>query len=411
MRILHLNTFDHAGGAARAAYWLHSGLRKNNIESTMLVQHKTDSEQAIVTKTGRMEIFLKDIRWIFDGLPLLLYPGRDLTHWSTGWFPHHLSNYIKKLNPDIIHFHWICRGLTSITEVGRIASLGIPVVWTLHDSWAFTGGCHVPGNCLQYQSGCGTCPQLSSQRPHDLSWLTLAQKKRKWKNSNLVVVTPSKWLSGCAKQSSLFANNRILTIPNGIDTHVFSPIDKETARSVLRLPKSNKTKILCGAINAYGDPNKGFQLLQQAVNNLVRDGWQEKIELIIFGESKSSNTLDIPVETHYLGLLHDNETLRLAYSAADLFVIPSLQENLSNSILESLACKTPVVAFNAGGTPDIINHGENGYLAIPYDIEDLTQCIKQACTEKKEPSLSTQFTQETAVNKHLALYRELNENR
>lgn len=407
MRILHINTFDHAGGAARAAYWLHSGLRKKNIDSMMLVQHKTDGERAIVSKPGRMEILLKDIRWIFDGLPLLFYPKREVTHWSTGCVPHRLKKFIKEINPDIIHLHWICRGHTSIAEIGRICSLGCPVVWTLHDSWAFTGGCHVPGDCKQYQTGCGQCPQLSSHRSNDLSSLTLGYKKKKWKKSNLVLTAPSKWLAECTKQSLLFANSHIVTIPNGIDTDVFSPVDKELARSVLRLSDSNKTKILCGAINAYGDPNKGFHLLQQAINSLVQDGWQEKIELIIFGESESPATQTLPVDTHYLGVLHDNETLRLAYSAADLFVIPSLQENLPNSILESLACNTPVVAFNAGGIPDIIHHGENGYLAIPYDAVDLANCIKQASTFTHEVILNERFIQESSVNKYLSLYKDL----
>lgn len=409
MRILHLNTFDHAGGAARAAYWLHSGLKKAGNDSMMLVQHKTTGEAAIVPETGRLAMLLKEIRWIIDGLPLCFYPKREVTHWSTGWFPHNLRRYINEIDPDIIHLHWICRGFASLNEIGRLCSLGRPIVWTLHDSWAFTGGCHIPGDCHRYQADCGTCPQLASDKHRDLSWRTLSRKKRRWKHNDLTVVTPSKWLTSCVKQSSLFTKNRISTIPNGIDTEKFRPVEKKTARSLLQIPDNGKFKILCGGINAHGDPNKGLHLLLQAIELLIRDGWQNRIELIIYGESEPSKTYAPQVGTQYLGVLHDNETLRLAYSAADLFVLPSIQENLPNSIIESIACETPVVAFAAGGIPDIVKPGYNGFLAEPFDVKDLGHCIQLAAAGNHipVPVLDSCFTQVESVNQYLSLYREL----
>lgn len=407
MRILHINTFDHAGGAARAAFWLHSGLKKTGIESMMIVQHKSTGESAIVSKPGRMEMLLKDIRWIFDGLPLLRYPDRNVTHWSTGCFPNRLSTLIDSIDPDIIHLHWICRGLVPISEIGRICSSGRPVVWTLHDSWAFTGGCHVPGECKEYRSACGRCPQLVSNKSRDLSSKTLAKKAKKWKHNNIVVVSPSNWLADCARQSALFSANRVEVIPNGIDMQLYNPVDKKVARSILQLPDSPKKQILCGGINTHADPNKGFSMLKKALTHLINNGWQDKIEVIVYGESGLPDSDSLPVTTHFLGTLNDDVSLRLAYSAADLFVLPSLQENLPNSILESLACQTPVVAFAVSGIPDIFGYVETPFLAKPFETEDFADCITRALTDDRKPSLDRRFTQPASVAQYQSLYLEL----
>ncbi|MBM9538195.1 glycosyltransferase family 4 protein [Desulfobulbus alkaliphilus] len=407
MRILHINTFDHAGGAARAAYWLHSGLRKAGHESLMLVQHKTGGEPAIVNKPGRSEMLLKDIRWLFDMLPLLVYRKRDLTHWTVGWPRNSLCGLINKLSPDIIHLHWICRGMMPIREIGRLFSLGPPVVWTFHDSWPFTGGCHVPGSCRQYKERCGNCPQLGSSSSLDLSRLTLAHKRRQWRKGTPVLVTPSQWLANCVQASSLFAHHRIVHLANGIDTDIFQPVEKHLARSILNIPETGKKLILCGAMNAYGDPNKGFHLFRESIKRLITLGWQQKVELLIFGESEPPPEHRLPLPTRYLGVLHDDVTLRLAYSAADLFIMPSLQENLPNSILESLACRTPVAAFAAGGIPELLQHSENGFLAQPFNVNDLAQGIIHLLSATPIPRLTDQFTQQYAVKEHQALYHEM----
>ncbi|MBE0654780.1 MAG: glycosyltransferase [Bacteroidales bacterium] len=407
MRILHINTFDHAGGAARAAQWLHSGLIGSGHDSIMLVQHKSASEQAIYTKPGRIEPILKDTRWFLDALPLVFYPQRTTTHWATGWLPNRITHIIRELNPDIVNLHWICRGFISINELSRVLALGYPVVWTIHDSWPFTGGCHVPGECVRYRQSCGLCPQLSSKHIHDLSWLTLFQKRRKWQKHDFVVVTPSKWLEVRAKKSSLFGDKRIVTIPNGIDFEAFSGIDKQLARLLLRLPDSGKVSFLCGGINAYNDPNKGLHLLHQAIELLVKEGLGNLIELVFYGESESSTKYSFPVATTYLGALHDNVTLRIAYSCADYFILPSLQENLPNSIIESLACGVPVIAFATGGIPEIIRDGHNGYLARAFDVEDLVRSIKCALKEPLKPFLDSRFFQTESVKCYLALYNEV----
>ena len=407
MRVLHINTFDIAGGAARAVNWLHTGLLEQNIDSSMLVQQASGKKKSIHAKQGRLELALKDIRWILDYLPLMLYRHRTTTHWSTGWFPNRIHKTVQAIDPDIIHLHWVCRGFLSIREIEKLCRLKRPILWTLHDSWPFTGGCHVPSSCLKYTTGCGACPQLHSKTVRDLSRFTFNQKNRRWNRHEMTIVTPSNWLADCARNSALFADKRIEVIPNGIDTAIYTYTSKETAREALHLPQNRKKKILCGAVNAHGDPNKGFNLLYQAIDQLGQSGWKDKIELIIFGESESMADHSLPVATHFLGHLHDDVTLRLAYSAADVFVIPSLQENLPNSILESLACGTPVVAFDACGIPDIIKHEHNGYLAKPFEVEDLAQGIVQVLNRELQGTLDNRFTQASCAKQYTALYKNL----
>ncbi len=407
MKILHINTTEKTGGAARAANWLHTGLQYSGVDSAMLVQQTTGNGKTLYSKQGGLELLSKEIRWILDYLPIMLYKNRVTTHWSTGWVPNSLRKIVQSISPDIIHLHWICRGFLSISELGGLCSLNKPVLWTLHDSWPFTGGCHVPGSCLNYSSGCGNCPQLGSKNKKDLSSFTLNRKKRCWSKHDITIVTPSNWLAGCAADSALFADNHIEVIANGIDTGIYSPVEKEAARTILLPNKNRKKKILCGAVNAHGDPNKGFKLLYQAIEQLSKTGWKDKIELIVFGESETMNSQPLPVNTQYIGHLHDDTTLRLAYSTADVFVIPSLQENLPNSILEALACGTPVVGFNAGGIPEIIEHNTNGYLVKPFDIDDLAKGIEHCLIAGLKGTLPDRFTQAYCTNQYITLYENL----
>lgn len=371
MRILMLNTFDVEGGAAKAAYRLHKGLLARGAESKMLVQHKTGGDDSVFvgnTAAFGVSAFLR--RYI-DAVPLMRYRSRKTFHWSTAWWPTDTVARVKAEKPDIVHLHWICWGFLSISDLARLPG---PVVWTLHDSWAFTGGCHVPGDCFNYQDRCGRCPQLSSTRVHDLSSHTLERKKKYWRNANLTIVTPSRWLGDCAKHSAVLGNRRIETIPNGIDTTVYRPIDKQLARQALRLPL-DKRLILFAAMHATSDPNKGADLLFQALRELGRDGWGDRAGIVVLGASPSDLPSDLGIPVTCLAFLRDDVSMVLAYSAADVTVVPSRQENLSNMVMESLACGTPAVGFRIGGVPELISHCLNGYIVEPFSTHDLAKGI------------------------------------
>jgi len=371
MKILFLNTNDISGGAAIAAYRLLKGLQQNSVQAQMLVQSKKSDDYSIISPGTKWQKAFTKVRPILDNIPVSLYKQRKKIIFSPAVLPENILKKIKEINPDIVHLHWIASGFIKIETLARIKK---PIIWTLHDMWAFTGGCHYDEECGKYINNCGHCPLLNSNKQNDLSYKTWRRKKKSWKNLDLTVVTPSSWLGECAKKSSLFHKTRVEVIPNGIDLNRFKPIDKNTAKDILCLPKDKKL-ILFGAISAGSDKRKGFSLLKEALKKYSSKE-NKDIELIIFGSSRRSGEEKMDFKTHYLGQLNDEISLALLYSAADVMIVPSIQDNLPNTVVESLACGTPVVAFGIGGIPDMVKHKENGYLAKPFDTTDLVNGIE-----------------------------------
>jgi glycosyltransferase involved in cell wall biosynthesis len=373
VKVLLLNTSDLDGGAARAAYRLHQGLVKAGVNSQMLVQKKIGNHPTIVGPISKIQKGLATIKPSLDIVPQMLYQKRDRprNYYSPQWLPDKIAPKIEQINPDVINIHWINGGYIQIETIGKFKK---PIVWTLHDMWAFTGGCHYTQDCDRYKKSCGSCPQLSSNSNWDLSRWVWQRKKRAWKNVNLIVVTPSKWLAECAKSSSLFSNLKIEVIPNGLDINKYKPIDKKIARNILGLSLDKKI-ILFGAINSTSSPRKGFNLLQNALQKLSQEQEQNKFELVIFGASEPAISPNFGFKTHYLDKLYDDISLYLIYSAADVFVLPSRQDNLPNTVMEALSCGTPCVGFNIGGMPELIEHQHNGYLAEPFNVFDLAKGI------------------------------------
>lgn len=368
---LLLNTSDIIGGAARAAYRLHQGLKNIGVDSQMLVQNKQSDDYSVIAPVSKLSKGIGKLTPTLDSIPLQIYPQRDRSTYSVQWLPDNLAAQVAQINPDVINLHWINGGYLKIET---IAKFNKPIVWTLHDMWAFTGGCHYNGDCMNYTNSCGTCPQLHSNKEKDLSRWIWQRKAKAWQNLNITIVTPSHWLAKCAASSSLLKDMRIEVIPNGLDAKQYKPIQKSVARSILGLPE-DKQLILFGAMSATSDPRKGFNFLQSALQNLSQSGWRERAELVVFGSSQPKNHPEIGFKLHYLGKLNDDISLSLVYAAADVFIAPSVQDNLPNTVMESLSCGTPCVAFDIGGMPDMIEHQQNGYLAKPFNLEDLARGI------------------------------------
>jgi glycosyltransferase involved in cell wall biosynthesis len=368
MKVLHLSTSDIKGGAARATYRLHQGLQQAGVESALLVQEKSSDDPRAIAPQLRLAQCAAASKVAFDALPLKLYPGRDRALFSLQWLPDQTLPKVRQFNPDVINLHWISAGFLNIRTLAR---LNRPLVWTLHDMWAMTGGCHYSGDCDRYRIGCGNCPHLGSQSSWDLSRWTWLRKANAWKNLNLTLVAPTQWMLNCARSSALFQQTRLEYIPHGLDSSVYRPLDRQSARAVLNLP-ADRFLILFGAIQATSDRRKGFHLLQSALQSLRQSG-ADSIEVVVFGSRSSS--LDLGFKAHYLGHLHDDISLALLYSAADVMVVPSLQEAFGQTALESMACGTPVVAFRGTGLDDLVDHQQNGYLATPFQATDLAQGI------------------------------------
>lgn len=407
MKVLIVSTSDINGGAARASYRLHHALLKEGVDSQMLVQTKTSDDYTVIANDRNFfQKALAKLRPYLDAIPIQFYKNRTKTLFSPASIPSlGLVERINALNPDVVHLHWINGGLLRIEELAKIHA---PIVWSLHDMWAFTGGCHYDENCAGYKQRCGNCKVLASIKESDLSRRIHNRKAKVFENiESLTAIALSQWMAKCAKESLLFSNKRVVCLPNPIDTTAFSPFDKLQARELLNLPL-NKKLILFGAIEAFSDPRKGFKELNEALSLLEHDD----VELVVFGSSRPKGSLGFEHQSYYLGHLHDDVSLRLLYSSADVMVIPSLQENLSNAIMECLACGTLVVSFDVGGNGDMIDHKKNGYLARPFDTADLAKGIEWVLNTSNDDELSNnarnkvlnEFDSAVVANRYIELY-------
>ncbi|NJR20861.1 MAG: glycosyltransferase [Richelia sp. CSU_2_1] len=370
MKVLIISNYDVKGGAARATYRLHQGLQSIGVDSQILAGYKSIDDGSIRELPAAFGGKFKDLRAKLNRLPLKAYPQLGHVIFSPQWVPDSLAAEVAKIDPDVINLHWVCEGYMQIES---LAKFNKPLVWTLHDMWAFTGGCHYSEDCDRYLNSCGACPQLHSTKDADISRWIWQRKAQAWQNLNLTLVTPSRWLAECAKSSSLLQDYPVQVIGNGLDAELYKPQNRSEVRGSLGLP-DNKQLVLFGAMQGTGDRWKGFPLLVPALLRLSQSGWQDKIELLVFGCAKPESPIDVGFKTHYLGRL-DDEILAKVYAAADVMVVPSRYEAFGQTASEALACGTPVVAFDVTGLKDIVDDKENGYLARPYDTEDLARGI------------------------------------
>jgi len=375
LKILHINTSDTEGGSARAVCRINKGLCDIGIDSRMLVQTKDGDDDSVISAESKIDKFFGITRRHIDQMPLSFYRHREKLPQNLQWLPYGQQKKIQKIAADICHLHWICNGFVRIEELARIKK---PIVWTLHDMWALTGGCHIPGECERYTESCGKCPQLGSLCNFDLSRWVWFRKNRAWKDLNLTVVAPSSWMAECARKSSIFQGKRIEVINNGLDVDKFKPLSKDLAREI--------------------DRNKGLSYIVQALRHADRK-MLNNAELVIFGISSSEETLNLGLPVKYIGRLYDDVSLSMLYSAADVMVVSSIQEAFGQTASEAMACGCPVVAFRTSGLVDIVDHEQNGYLAKPFDTIDLAKGICWAMEDSQKRERLGRKAREKAVSK------------
>lgn len=379
MKILHINTSDVDGGAARAAYRLHRGLRELGHDSQMLVNRKISDDSNVIQYYAPTRLSARYYRKrrrarISDAIKA--YEGSRPTNIER-LFNDDRTAHGHILNADIpdcdvVNLHWVSTFLDAPETLPYIASK-VPIVWTLHDMNTMTGGCHYDQGCGRYVEQCGECPQLGSANTDDLSREIFDRKKKVFDalgEKDLNIVTPSHWLSDCAQDSSILHKFPRHVFPNGLNTDVFSPRAQAEARDVLGLEED--AKILLFVADWTSSPRKGFQYVPDAIS-ILND---ENITCVTVGPGGASGGQSgwMPKS---LGSIKNDRFLSLVYSAADLLVCPSIQDNLPNTVLESISCGTPCVAFNIGGMPDMIEEGVTGWLANTMDSQSLAEAIRR----------------------------------
>ena len=388
--VLFVNTYQKNGGAARAAHRIFSEIRNRSVGAHYLTLIKEDSEPDTSghLRTSLLTLLVRYLARL-DRIPFYFYPQRQSAYFSLDYWPNPLRIRLKRFRPKLVHLHWVTAGLLGMEELGRLMC---PIVWTLHDTWAFTGGCHYTRDCEGFKGFCGHCPQLGSKSEGDYSHYLMRKKARVFENLDLTVVTPSRWLAEMAKRSSLLAGHRIEVIPNGLDTEFFKPTYQRTAREHLGI-QPDVPVLLFGA-QAVGDPRKGWDLLHEALCCI-----KEPLTLLVFGKGAVAVEHAPYVTVHQLGSVTDDARLALMYSAADVFVCPSREDNLPNTVAEALACGTPCAAFAINGLPDMIEHQKNGWLAKPFDPADLANGISWLLRHP-EPEQLRRAAREKAVSEY-----------
>lgn len=357
---------------------MHNELLASGFDSRMLIQRAPALPGVTAlenTVSGRWhQTYLR----VLERLPLYLYPNRSRpVLFSVGWVGNNLPKHPLVRRVDIIHMHWVNAGMLSVHSIPGFRQ---PVVWTVRDMWPLTGGCHYSLGCEKYQEGCGACPRLGSRRHKDLSKIMFEAKRARFGSIHPVAI--SHWLKESMERSPIFAGHDVKVIHNGIDTREYYPVEKESARTALGIPGDRKV-VLVGSQFVL-QPFKGFDFFLEA----LRDLDPEQYRVVVFGNADNSKLAIDKNRTHMLGFLPDRDQMRLAYSAADVFVAPSVQEAFGKTLVESMACGTPVVCFDLAGPKDIVTHLVDGYRAKPLDPTDLAQGIQWAADPAKAKGLS-----------------------
>lgn len=367
LKILFVSTSDMSGGAARAAYRIHKGIQNIGVSSMMFVKSKQSKDDTVIPLQyfQKRNYIAKIFRWGINKIKNKVqhyrwhkYPNKDSIYMSD-LRSCSINGAFQKLDYNILHLHWTNLRFLNLKELQKVKK---PIVWTLHDSWAFCGICHYFFDCSKYKTHCEHCKYLHSNQIKDLSWQIFEKKKKYLSNLDLHIVTPSNWLAKCARESALLGNYSIDVIPNCIDTDLFMQKDRYLACESLKL-NSNKIYLLYGAMNATSDKRKGFKELVTSLCYLETNYDTSNVELIVFGSDKPIEAFELKMPIHYVGYIKDDKKMVDLYNIADVMLVPSLTENLSCTIMESLSCATPVVAFNIGGNSDMIEHKINGWLA------------------------------------------------
>ena len=402
MKVVHLVISDMFG-AGRAAVRISNAVSAQGWDSEIYVLNAGIFGTSQIIPLSGSDKFRRIVSKFQNDQAMKRYAKDGYFHYDSYGLDFSKFRFLQEA--DVVHLHWINEGIYSSHFLNDIRK---PVVWTLHDMWSFTGGCHYTGDCEKYKERCGACWCLGSSKEDDLSAKGQEKRIQEYKPGRLQFVGCSKWITDCANQSRVLneSGKSCVTIPNPIDTTWFHPRNQNECRELLGI-QTNKKLILCGAVNLR-DQRKGASLLLEALKELPA----EEYLLCTYGNPKGIDLANSGFETFSFGSVYDDLHLSLIYNACDVFAAPSKQENLANTVVESLACGTPVAAFDIGGMPDMILPGINGFLAKPFDTGELAAAISDACgSELKRETIAAdcreRFSMDRIGKEYTELYRSL----
>ena len=411
MKIIHVSTSDLAGGAARAAHRLHDGLRRLGEDSEMLVLRSDGHDPHIhefhppQNPLAQLRRRLRRFRIERDFSPCVRTRPAGLEAFTDDRTKYGRSVWKRFPDCDVINLHWT-RGFLDLGDFFHHAPA--PVVWTLHDMNAFTGGCHYALGCVKFRVACGACPQLGSHDVNDLSRQIWLRKEGSYRKSDLHLITPSRWMEQKVRESSLLKSKPVSTIPYGLDTAVFAPFEKNTARNKFQIPPH--ASVVLFVADFLDNQRKGFSFLVEALNRLRLQ------DVVLVSMGKDPPNCELRARHIHLGRLNDDGLLAMAYSAADLFVIPSMEDNLPNTVLEAMACGTPVVGFDAGGIHDMVRDNLTGRLAPVGDVDALANVMgellqdgerRREMSKRSRDVASREYPLELQARRYQELYQRV----
>jgi len=412
LRVLHLCHDDsQLGGAAAGARRLHRSMLAQGIDSRLAVVEKHSTGDDRIVQIPRSRWRRRLIHYINSFL-ILLTPGQNAIYRSINLVNTGAGRFVNSQEVDIVQMHWVGGDTISI---GEIASIKKPLVWKLPDMWAFSGTRHYSAisESQRYKDGFSASNRPDGETGLDLDKWIWRYKNRAWRKKKISIVGPSRWITDCAADSLLFRNNRCRHILNPLDLEIYSRRSKDACRTKFGLPLG-KQLIMFGAMHATTDTRKGFHYLPPALESLAKIVDPSEINLVVLGADGPTDSTTSGFDTHYLGVIQNDEDLVTAYNTADVFVLPAELDNLPNVVKEATCCGVPCVGFRVGGMLDMIDHQETGYLAVPYETEDLGRGIKWAIdncglelNRLVRERAASRHDPGVVVDQYLSLYREI----
>lgn len=415
MRVLIVNTSENTGGAAVAANRLKEALNNNGIKAKMLVRDK-ESDDITVAQLNKSWHQKWDFLWERFVIYMRLHFKRDnlflidIANAGTD-----ITKTREFKEADVIHLSWINQGMLSLKGIKKILESHKPVVWTMHDLWPASSICHYARNCHNFEKQCGNCPLLPGNgSSNDLSARIWRKKSKILERNSILFVTCSKWLADKAKKSGLLSGQKIISIPNPIDSRVFTKENRAEARLYAGLPEDKK--LILFVSQRVTDKRKGMDYFITAINKMVEEHpeMKDNCGIAILGGKAEELAYKLPLPSYPLGYVSEEKKIASIYNSVNLFVLPSLEDNLPNTIMEAMACGVPCVGFNTGGIPEMIDHLKNGYVAEYKSSDDLAKGIHWVLSEADHQSLSNEamkkvnqcYSQYAVAMKYIEAYNQ-----